>query len=94
MIPPVNEIKNGITLKRYPREQHCVMGLENGDTYSVTHEELAFILKRLGVPEDLGVVDYLWNFYAVYVDLNYMVMKSLSIEQAETMTGRKEPVIF
>lgn len=94
MIPDVKEIKNSIVLKRYPRQSECVLGLENGDTYTLGYEALEVVLRLLKVPESLGAADYLWNFYAIQIDLNRMVMKSLSMEQAETLSGRKDPIVF
>lgn len=94
MIPPINEIKNRLVIKRYPRQLDCTIALENGDTYSLNHEELELVLKLLKVPDELNVLDYLWNFYAVQLDLTRMKMQSLSMEQAETLTGRKDPVVF
>ena len=82
MLPPTRDVGDFVVLYRELQAQTIVIVLPNKDSYESEFDEARTYLKLLGVPEELGAVDYCWNFYGALVNLVNMQLEPLSLDQA------------
>jgi hypothetical protein len=82
MLPPTRDVGDFVVLYRELQADTLVIVLPNKDSYESEFDEARTYLKLLGVPEELGAVDYVWNFHAGLVNLQTMKLEPLSLEQA------------
>lgn len=82
MLPPIKDIGDFVIMYRELGADEVIIVLPNKDTYESSMEEARTYLHMLGVPDELGAVDYVWNFRGVLVDLNIMTLDPMSLEQA------------
>ena len=89
MLPPTRDVGDFVVLYRELQGQTMVIVLPNKDSYESEFEEARTYLRLLGVPDELGAVDYVWNFYGGLVNLETMRLEPLSLEEAMDF-GRAE----
>jgi len=89
MLPPTRDVGDFVVLYRELQAQTLVIVLPNKDSYESEFDEARIYLQLLGVPEELGAVDYVWNFYAGVVSLVDHTISPLSLEEAIAF-GRQE----
>lgn len=66
---PPTEVEGYIVMLRQPRDEFVVIILPNQDSYEVNADDARKYLKLIGVPESVGFLAYVWNFYAARLDL-------------------------
>jgi hypothetical protein len=89
MLPPTRDVGDFVVLYREFLADPLVVVLPNKDSYESELEEARTYLKLLGVPDELGAIDYVWNFRGGLVNLQTMQLEPLSLEQAMEY-GRQE----
>jgi hypothetical protein len=89
MLPPTRDVGDFVVLYREFLADTLVVVLPNKDSYESELEEARTYLKLLGVPDELGAIDYVWNFRGGLVNLQTMQLEPLSLEQAMEY-GRQE----
>lgn len=89
MLPPTRDVGDFVVLYRELQADTLVIILPNKDSYESELEEARTYLKLLGVPDELGAIDYVWNFRAGLVNLQTLKLEPLSLEQAMDF-GRQE----
>lgn len=90
MFPNWDEHKDDtwIVLKREPKSPILIVAFENGDSFEMDPDEVKRFLELYGMPEGVGIIDYVWNFYAAKLHmLEDWRIESLSQEQAGVFTG-------
>ena len=95
MLPPIKDVGRIVVFAREYESPTMIVIFENQDSYEVDGGmEIEQYLKMLGVPEELGVRDYVWNFYAAALDLKQMRMQPLTFEQAMSFKKQPEAIRF
>ena len=82
MLPPTRDVGDFVVLYRELQADTLVIVLPNKDSYESEFDEARTYLKLLGVSDELGAVDYVWNFHGALVNLQTMQLEPLSLEQA------------
>lgn len=95
-IPDREQGLRGFILRRDFKGDRFAVGLSNGDTYELSRTDLETYMRVLGVPEDFGVVDYVWNFYAAVVahEQGCWSFNGITPFQADDVVGASMQVMF
>jgi hypothetical protein len=93
--PPI-EFEGGFIIgMREPQGVTIVVALPNQDSYEMFPEEFEMWLSKMGVPAEVGFLEYLWNFYSAKLLLNGdFRIEPLSMEQVEAFVKRPSTVTF
>lgn len=96
MFPNFDEHKKDdwLVLFREPKSDVMILACQNKDSFQLSQDEIRTWLKLLGVPEELGIVDYVWNFYGARLDLRTMTIEPLTIEQGRILGGVTKEFVF
>ena len=93
MTPPL-EATEWFGIWREPLTDILVLLLENGDSYQCGRQELETWLHLMKEPQDVHVLDVVWNFYAIVVTLPDWRIEQSSLEEMRKRTGEVRRVIW
>jgi len=93
--PPIEFEGDFIIGMREPQGVTIVVALPNQDSYELFSEEFEMWLSKIGVPSEVGFLEYIWNFYTAKLLLkeNFRI-EALTTEQVEAFTRKPNPVTF
>ena len=90
-LPPESPRPQELVLIREPEQDKVLIVLESGESWLLNSDRLKFYLTRLGCPNADVLVDYVWNFYCIWVGTeNWEYLRVSRADAMRALSERKE----